>query len=231
MTTELITLDSDNILSTGRTFGSLKTSIANWINKNNLTNIIPDLIKISQLRLERKNNWSFMEGTLTGSLALNEYSFDLPARYKESDFLHLTYSDVVLKLKRKSEDYCMNAYPSPTLDIGEPELFYVNQNTGKVVIRPTCDQAYDYKLKFYGFTSELSADTDYNWWVTNAWDVLLFQSLVLAEPYLRNDVRMSTWKNLLDEALKDIEKYMIDESISGSSRETDSMYLPLDKGY
>lgn len=231
MTIESYSVTSDNTLLTGRDYTSLKNSIANWINKSNLSSIIPDLINITQLRLERKFDFKFMEALSYGSLIEGDYHIDLPALYKKTDFLHLVIDGVVYKLSRKSEDYCMSCYPSLTNDIGSPKLFYINENSRKIVIRPTLDGSYDYKFKYYAFSPVLSDTNLTNWWTASGYDVILFGSLLLAEPYLRNDARLATWRDLYSEAFKDIHDYMIEEDISGSSPETHSMYVTEGKEY
>jgi len=46
---------------------------------------------------------------------------------------------------------------------------------------------------------------DSTWYVVNAPEVLLYASLLEAEPFIRNDQRLPIWKSLLDDAIDSIE--------------------------
>lgn len=57
-----------------------------------------------------------------------------------------------------------------------------------------------------------------NWWITNNSDILLYASLVEAEPYLKRDDRIATWKTLLTEKLNDLLMAEGEEEYPGSSK-------------
>lgn len=61
---------------------------------------------------------------------------------------------------------------------------------------PTPDGTYYGKLLYYQKFASLSADADTNFFLTNSPNLYLYGSLIEAEPFLKNDARVSTWAGL-----------------------------------
>jgi hypothetical protein len=57
--------------------------------------------------------------------------------------------------------------------------------------------------------------TDPNWYITNAPQVLLYGSLIEAEPFLRNDERIQLWRSYYDEAVGLLKREALFEARSG----------------
>lgn len=213
------------------TFASLKTKVANYLDRSDLTSIIPDFINMAMHKLERKNNFRHMAVRTTTSLASGDYFITNPfPRYKELYNAHIVDSDGnrYPPLLRRSFDVAVNAYPNFTTNKGRPvaiaeyqtveaSLTTDAQPTFKFLLRPTCDASYTLDLGAYQYSPDLD-DVTYttNWWTENAWEILLYASLLEAEPYLQNDARIVTWKSLLDESLSDLIRAEAESSISGS---------------
>lgn len=213
------------------TFASLKTKVAGYLDRTDLTSIIPDFINMAMHKLERKHNFRHMAVRTTTTLANNDYFITNPfPRYKELYNAHIIDSDGnrYPPLLRRSLDVAVNAYPNFTSDKGRPIIIAEYQTvetnltpdaqpTFKFLLRPTCDAAYTLDWGVYQYSPDLD-DTTYttNWWTDNAWEILLYASLLEAEPYLQNDARMATWAAMLQSALGDLITSEKESSISGS---------------
>jgi hypothetical protein len=89
----------------------------------------------------------------------------------------------------------------PTTGSGTPEFYTLVDNTIRVNSIPE-DEV---EISYYVRIPALTDDAPTNWMLTNHPDVYLYGSLIHAEPYLKNDKRILTWKTMYEMALKQVE--------------------------
>jgi hypothetical protein len=64
-------------------------------------------------------------------------------------------------------------------------------------IAPIPDSIYTVYLTAYQYSPYLDGVIySSNWWTANRWEVLLYEALIQAEPFLKNDERIATWKSM-----------------------------------
>jgi hypothetical protein len=64
-------------------------------------------------------------------------------------------------------------------------------------IAPIPDSIYTVYLTAYQYSPYLDGVIyTTNWWTANRWEVLLYEALIQAEPFLKNDERVATWKSM-----------------------------------
>ena len=71
-------------------------------------------------------------------------------------------------------------------------------------LAPVPDATYTVKLLYFAAPTFLSDSNTSNVFLANTPDVLLYGSLLEAEPYLMNDARINTWGTMFDRALASI---------------------------
>jgi hypothetical protein len=181
-------------------YGQLKAHVASWLNRDDLTVIIPTWIQLAQLQIERANRFSYMLQT-DDTLTATSGKLTLPAYHKEPAWLHVEANSKRYVLEQMEESALWAGFPN-TSDTGVPEAFAMATQGTKLLLRPLPDAGYTYRYGYYAYSADLSADGDTNWLTTNAPDVLLYTALLMAAPYLDEDSRASTWAELLAVSLK-----------------------------
>lgn len=183
------------------TYSELQASIADWLNKTNLTSVIPDFITLAEAKFNRNIRVSQMENRDTDSTVVGQDYYSLP-----SDYLAL-------------RDIQINSTSVSTLDYMAPEeidIHYDSADTGipkfytivgnQIQLAPKPDAVYTLEYSYYQMIPALSDSNTTNWLLTAYPDIYLYGSLLQAEPYLKNDARIPIWKTGLDFGLAELQK-------------------------
>lgn len=211
------------------TFAQLQTKVAAYLDRSDLTSIIPDFINMAMHKIERKHNFRHMSVRTETSLLSGDYFIANPfPRYKELYNAHVYDSNGYRykPLNRVSFDVAVKSYPDLTDSTGRPIMIAEYQTvetslstdaqpTLKFLLRPTCDASYTLDWGAYQYSPDLDSTYTTNWWTQNAWEILLYAALMEAEPYLQNDAKMATWAAMLQSALDDLINSEKESQISG----------------
>jgi hypothetical protein len=180
-------------------YTDLKTTIASYLARSDLTAMIPDFIQLAEIRLRRdiRINEMLINSALTPSSGI----VTLPA-----DFLEM-------------RSIYFNSNPFTTLEYQSPDLFSrngFNSQSGTSVyftiignyihFSPDPDSTDTVQMLYYAKPAYLSVSNLTNIWTDNTIDALLYASLGESEPYLMNDARIQTWAALYDRAIGAIAK-------------------------
>lgn len=183
------------------TYSELKTAVANYLARTDLTDQIPDFIRFAELRLRRELRIRQMLKSVTTTTTASDSTVELP-----SDFLEI-------------RDFVVVTNPVQPLTYSSPAIFSRNTRStesGKPLdytilstefqLAPIPDSAYTVKLLYYYAPTFLSDSNQGNAFITNAPDALLYASLLEAEPYIMNDARINTWGGMYDRAISTLTK-------------------------
>ena len=181
------------------TYTELKASIADWLNRTDLTTTIPDFISLAEAQIERTLRTRQMIVRANASFD-SEYGA-VPADFLETKSLKLTSTNPLTPLAFLSIDD-MDAARSHYTASGRPRFFSVVG--GQFRISPTPDATYTAELIYFAKLSKLSSTVASNWLLTSSPDIYLYGSLLQAAPYLQDDARIQTWATLYERALNDL---------------------------
>ena len=78
------------------TYSELKTAVANWINRDDLTDRIPEFIALAEARFNRMLRVSAMEGLYTADTVKAQRNYNLPPRYLQMRSLRLNRDPLVV---------------------------------------------------------------------------------------------------------------------------------------
>lgn len=183
------------------TYSDLKTSIANYLARSDLTTQIPDFIKFAENRLRRELRIRQMLSATTITATAGTVTVTIP-----SDFL-------------EARDFVVNGNPVQPLNYVSPALYSRNSRgdvSGKPLdytvlsnvfkLAPNPDTAYTFTLTYYAAPAYLSDSNTSNTFLTVCPDLLLYASLIEAEPFLMNDARINTWGTMFDRSLASLIK-------------------------
>lgn len=173
-----------------QTWDELVASAAEWLNRSDLDDKIPEFIAFAERKFNRTLRTVEMEARSTAVLTGD--SLELP-----SDFLALRsiqVDDTVLAYITPDETFAATDQGSP--------LFYTITD-GQFFFRPIPDSG-DVTLTYYAAIPALSVSEPTNWLLTAHPDIYLWATLLQAEAYIWNDQRLELWKTALDEALAEL---------------------------
>lgn len=190
-------------------YATLKTSIAAFLHRDDLTAIIPELIFDAETRIYNDLRIKAMEAAFSGTTSSGTIA--LPSGFLEWKWL---YADTTnrQKLERRDYEWMVQTYPTAT---GTPKYF---DRVGEYLkFAPEPDSNTDLVGAYYKRLDALSDSNTTNWFITNAPDLLRNAALCEAAPYLADDERIALWEGKYQAAKARIERTDKREAFSGSN--------------
>ena len=182
------------------TYAELKTSIGDWLNRSDLTSVIPDFISLAEAQIERTLRARQM--IVRANASFDAQYGAVPSDFLEAKSLKLTSTNPQSPLSFLSID-ALDAEMTKHTASGKPKYFGVVG--GQLRIVPTPDATYTTELTYYAKLTKLSTSVASNWLLSSSPDIYLYGSLLQAAPYLQDDARIQTWATLYERALNDLQ--------------------------
>ena len=182
------------------TYAELKTSIGDWLNRSDLTSVIPDFISLAEAQIERTLRARQM--IVRANASFDAQYGAVPSDFLETKSLKLTSTNPQTPLEFLSID-ALDQKAAEYTASGKPRFFGVVG--GQLRIIPTPDSTYTTELTYYAKLSKLSTSNTSNWLLASSPDIYLYGSLLQAAPYLQDDARIQTWATLYERALNDLQ--------------------------
>jgi hypothetical protein len=192
------------------TYAGLKSTIADYLNRDDLTSVIPTFIKLAESKFNRKLRVRQM--VKRAQATIETTFFAPPADWLESKEFQLN-TNPITKLEFITESYANSLRASRYSAAGKPQYYTVVGSQLEFI--PTPDTEYEGELTYYAKIPALSDSNTSNWLLTYAPDLYLYGALIEAEPYLKNDERVGLWGELYLRVVADIE--VADERASVAS--------------
>ena len=193
------------------TYTDLKTSVASWLNRDDLTSVIPDFISLAEAGINRDlRHYKMIE---RADATLDSRYVQLPTDWMETVRFSIT-SGNTYRLELVSRDDMLE-YRQKTADASGRPRFYANIGD-TIEVFPTPDADYTMQLQYYAKTPALSDSNASNWLLLDAPDVYLYGTLIQSAPYLQDDARTQTWAALYAAALQSLQKASDDTRFAGS---------------
>ena len=192
-------------------FSTLKTAVANWLDRDDLDARIPEFIAINEAVFNRVLRIRPMETIVTEATVGGTKSYDLPTGYVQMREIHLDTSPIT-SLQYLTPEMLYRVWAGSTSGI--PNAYSIIGN--QIYFGATPSGAYDYVMTYYKTFEGLSDAAPTNWVILNAPDVYLYGTLLQAEPFLMNDQRISVWERGLRQAIADLQEQNDKDRHSGS---------------
>jgi len=194
------------------TFAQLKTATANWLDRSDLTDRIPEFIALAEARFNRVLRIRDMETVSTAiSTAAGTREYDLPTRFVQMKEFHLS-TDPITPLAYITPEMMSRMQAGSSKS--KPQVFTIIAD--KVRLGPNPDAVYTTSMLYYQAFAALSDSATTNDMLTNNPDVYLYGTLLEAEPFIMNDARVPLWLAAFEKAVSDIQNQDNKDRHSGS---------------
>lgn len=192
-------------------YTELKSSIADFLNRDDLTSVIPDFITLAEAQINRDIRHYEMENRATASL--DQQYLDRPTDWLETIRINITSSGT-RNLQLLSGASMADKRAGAENATGEPRYYRHAERAFEVF--PSPDGTYQVELLYYEKVPGLSSTNAANWLLTEAPDVYLYGSLIHSAPYLAEDSRAGVWAQLYSAAVSKVNASGDAASMSGT---------------
>jgi len=194
------------------TFAELKTAAANWLDRSDLTDRIPEFIVLAEARFNRILRIRDMETVSTAiSTVAGTREYSLPTGFVQMKEFHLT-TDPITPLAYITPEMMSRLQAGSTK--AKPKVFTIIADN--VRLGPNPDAVYTTSMLYYKTFTALSASNTTSEMLTNNPDVYLYGTLLEAEPFIMNDARVQLWATAFRQAVEDIQNQDNKDRHSGS---------------
>ena len=181
-------------------YDNLKTNIADYLARSDLTDKIPMFVSLAEKRLNRDLRLRQMLQQSTYSLT-SGYKVPTPSDFLEMKDIHIDANPVVnLNFKTVSQFYRLGTSSTT----GQPINYTLVSDNFVLAPRPVSGATIN--MTYYKIPKVLSDTNPSNEYLEVCPDLLLYSSLVESAPFLMNDERLATWESLYTRGLTSITK-------------------------
>lgn len=181
------------------TYSELRTTVADFLNRDDLTAAIPSFISLAEAALNRRLRSPEMVTRATVTI-------DAEYENRPSDWM-------------ETIRYQVNTNPITVMEFVTPEeaiiqktkfsaagvpMFFSTVGTQFQHV-PAPDGPYTGELMYYARVAGLSDTNTTNWLLTANPDIYLYATLVQSAPYLKEDERIGVWAGILDRLMAEYE--------------------------
>lgn len=191
-------------------YSDLQSAVASWLNRSDLTSNITDFISLGEDRIYRDLRIRAMETAWSDTLATGTVA--VPNTYLELVHAYIDGSPVI-PLQRVTAEVLYQKYPLRS-STGQP--IFIARDAQNFIFGPYPDSNYSVIGTYYCRLPALSSTNTTNWFTANAPSILLWASLLEAEPFIMNDERLAVWQAKYDQIKENITVEDDREKRSGS---------------
>lgn len=191
------------------TYATLKDHIADTLNRNDLTSVIPNFIQ--QAEAQFKRDFRLRKLSDRGTFSITGDGQSLPTDFYRLDSWYHDGASYYGPIQIVSQDE-IGRLKGSYGDSGVPQFAAIIPSDGvdapTIRFAPEPDGTYDTKMVYERRVVDLSDTNTSNYLLVEAPDIYLYGALVESAPYLKDDNRLGLWKTLLEER---IEAYRISQ--------------------
>jgi hypothetical protein len=180
-------------------YSALKTTIASYLGRTDLTTQIPDFITLAETRLARELRTRQMLKSATSPMTSGDAKVALPTDFLEVRDLYIQGNPRMPVTYLSPSAFTRDARADES---GLPVYYTVLAS--EFLFAPIPDGTRTLEILYYAKPAVLSDSNASNVFLANYPDALLYGALVEAEPYLINDARVQLWISLYDRAINSI---------------------------
>jgi len=181
------------------TYAELKTNIANYLNRSDLTSYIDTFIDSTEAELNRRLRTKEMIKRATAT-ADSQY-LTVPTDWQEAINIEITSNNFSPLFQQSIES--LDVYRKANNNITGQPIYYAMVDDS-IELAPTPDSSYTLQLTYYAKINALSDSNTTNFVSTDHPDVYLYGALKHASIFLMEDDRIPLFTNQFEKALEEI---------------------------
>ena len=194
------------------TYAELKTAVANWLDRDDLTDRIPEFIALAEARMNRVLRLRMMESKYTASTVAAQRNYNLPTGYVQMRNFQINTSPIT-PLQYVSPEIYDRLWGGSTG--GTPQFYTIIAN--EIQLGPIPGSVLTMEMLFYKKITALSASNTTEQMLTDNPDIYLYGALLEAEPFIMNDERVALWAKGFAQAVADLQEQDNKDRHSGSA--------------
>ena len=213
------------------TYSNLKTAIANWLNRSDLTDeISDDFIKLTEADFNSKLRIRKMVTQAT--ITIDSETESLPTGFLQVRDFYILSGTTKYPLRYMTPSQMDQV--KGTSRTGIPSSYTILGDTFRFMPKP--DSSYTSKINYYKSFDTLSDTNTTNWILTNHPSIYLYGSLFHAANFLGgiNPQQVQSWQGMYSTAMERLEQNDREDQFSGSPlqiRSEDTIASPFKKNY
>lgn len=182
------------------TYAGLQASVADWLNRADLTSQVPDFIAMAEARFNRviRHNAMLQRDT---TVATTDY-VALPTDWLEHVSIVVTGDSTLSKPLEYVNNEEFNRLRLQRLT--GSFRYYTIQDNNIALLPAAASTNTTLELFYYGKIPPLSVSVPTNWLLARAPDLYLYASLLAAEAFLQNDERLPVWASAVQTILGEL---------------------------
>ena len=200
-------------MATITNYSNLQTTIADFLNRDDLTSVIPTFIQLAEAQMNRDLRHWRMEVRASGQQSAGDAYMQIPADWLETIRFHITDGGTkpldLISRKALEDKRAGNENMS-----GTPR--YYTHADSQFELYPTPNQDTNTELLYFAKIPSLSDGNTTNWLLEDAPDVYLYGALLHSAPYLSEDERVGVWAQLYGASVQRLNIMSDDARMSGS---------------
>ncbi len=194
------------------TYAELQTAVANWLDRADLTDRIPEFIALGEARMNRLLRLRMMEGKYTASTVGAQRNYALPTGYVQMRNFQINLTPIRPLQYVTPEVYDRLWGGSSS---GTPEVYTIVAN--ELQLGPKPDSVMTMEMLFYKKITALSVSNTTEQMLTENPDIYLYGALMEAEPFIMNDERVGLWAQGFAQAVQALQEQDNKDRHSGSA--------------
>jgi len=194
------------------TYAELQTAVANWLDRDDLTDRIPEFIVLAEARMNRVLRLRLMENKYTASTAAAQRNYALPTGYIQMRNFQVNSSPIT-PLQYVTPEMYDRLYGST--GSGTPQFYTII--AGELQLGPIPASVMTLEMLFYKKITALSPSNTTETMLTDNPDIYLYGALMEAEPFIMNDERVPLWMQGFHQAVENLQEQDNKDRHSGSA--------------
>lgn len=193
-------------------YTELQVSIADFLNRSDLTSVIPDFVTMCEAELNRSLRVRDM--SVRTRAPINGQYVKLPDDFLGMRNIDLLTDPVTPLTYKNLQNLDIHRVSSST---GKPLYYSIMKDN--IEFAPIPDGEYTIEIVYYQKIPALAADSSngVNWLLTDHPDAYLYGSLMHSAPYLHADERVGLWAGKYQQVLQQITSSDEKAKFSGST--------------
>ena len=194
------------------TYAELQTAVKNWSKRTDLDSLIPDFIKLAELRVNRNLRIRKMETRVTANTVSGQNYYGLPTNFLQMRSFKLNTSPLKDLIFWTPEQMDERGAGSQT---GMPRADSIAGDELRVGPKP--DGVYEMEMLYWQSPAQLTDSATTNFMLTANPDALLYASLIELNSYSEHNEGVMKYAKLFTETIDAVQKEDDRDRASGSA--------------